>query len=99
MTWREPPTADFDDDATFRWPFWQVDVDEADLFGDPHERFNTAPMFIQDPDAPQYITPPNPIRSIAIRLLRQLDVGLESDPFGGNHSASAPRPWNYQTRE
>lgn len=29
----------------------EVGVDEADLFGDLHERFNTVPMFIQDPQA------------------------------------------------
>lgn len=51
MPWRDPPVADFDRDETFRWPFWEVGVDEADLFGDLHTRFNTVPMFIQDPHA------------------------------------------------
>ncbi|RSL68347.1 hypothetical protein CEP54_002887 [Fusarium duplospermum] len=51
MPWRKPPRVNFEEQAEYRWPFWKVDLDEDDLFGDLHERFNTVPMFIQDPDA------------------------------------------------
>ncbi|KAJ3457244.1 hypothetical protein MRS44_014385 [Fusarium solani] len=51
MPWRNPPRVNFEEQAEYRWPFWKVDLDEDDLFGDLHERFNTVPMFIQDPDA------------------------------------------------
>jgi hypothetical protein len=43
--------ADLDEDYEFHWPCWRVGVDMEDLFGDLHERFNTAPMFIQDPES------------------------------------------------
>lgn len=51
MPWRGAPNIDFDQQPEYRWPLCKVDADEEDLFGDLHERFNTAPMFIQDPDA------------------------------------------------
>lgn len=51
MSWRDPPVADFDESEEFHWPSWRVGVDMADLFGDLHERFNTAPMYIQDAES------------------------------------------------
>ncbi|KAH6988715.1 hypothetical protein EDB80DRAFT_730826 [Ilyonectria destructans] len=51
MPWRPPPVVDFDQQPEYRWPFWKVGLDEAALFGELHERFNTTRMFIQDPDA------------------------------------------------
>ncbi|RSL78392.1 hypothetical protein CEP51_008268 [Fusarium floridanum] len=51
MSWRKPPRVNFEEQAEFRWPFWKLGLKEDDLFGDLHERFNTVPMFIQDPDA------------------------------------------------
>jgi hypothetical protein len=51
MPWRDPPRVDFDDRPEYQWPCWNVDMDFEDLFGELHERFNTAPMFLQDPDA------------------------------------------------
>lgn len=51
MPWRPPPVVDFDQQPEYRWPFWKVGLDEASLFGELHERFNTTRMFIQDPDA------------------------------------------------
>ncbi|KFH48482.1 hypothetical protein ACRE_006170 [Hapsidospora chrysogenum ATCC 11550] len=51
MPWRDAPRVDFDDQPKYRWPCWNVDMDFEDLFGELHERFNTAPMFLQDPDA------------------------------------------------
>ncbi|KAK7424281.1 hypothetical protein QQX98_000549 [Neonectria punicea] len=47
MPWRKTPPQQ----AEYRWPFWKLGLEEDDLFGDLHERFNTVPMFIQDPDA------------------------------------------------
>lgn len=35
----------------YQWPFWKVGLKHEDLFCELHERFNTASMFIQDPDA------------------------------------------------
>lgn len=51
MSWRNPPRVNFEEQAEYRWPFWKLGLEEDDLFGDLHERFNTVPMFIQDPDA------------------------------------------------
>ncbi|RSL64598.1 hypothetical protein CEP53_003992 [Fusarium sp. AF-6] len=51
MPWRKPPRVNFEEQAEYRWPFWKLGLEEDDLFGDLHERFNTVPMFIQDPDA------------------------------------------------
>ncbi|RMJ15129.1 hypothetical protein BHE90_002693 [Fusarium euwallaceae] len=51
MSWRKPPRVNFEEQAEYRWPFWKLGLQEDDLFGDLHERFNTVPMFIQDPDA------------------------------------------------
>ncbi|WAO94749.1 Hypothetical protein NCS54_01234700 [Fusarium falciforme] len=51
MPWRKPPRVNFEEQAEYRWPFWKLGLQEDDLFGDLHERFNTVPMFIQDPDA------------------------------------------------
>ncbi|KAM0438700.1 hypothetical protein ACHAPT_001457 [Fusarium lateritium] len=51
MPWREPPRVNFEEQAEYRWPFWKLGLNEDDLFGDLHQRFNTAPMFIQDPQA------------------------------------------------
>ncbi|KAF4509341.1 hypothetical protein G6O67_003519 [Ophiocordyceps sinensis] len=53
MPWRGPPVADFDQQPQYRWQFWQVGLQEDDLFGELHQRFNTMPHpgYIQDPDA------------------------------------------------
>ncbi|KAI8713048.1 hypothetical protein NCS52_01248100 [Fusarium sp. LHS14.1] len=51
MPWRKPPRVNFEEQAEYRWSFWKLGLQEDDLFGDLHERFNTVPMFIQDPDA------------------------------------------------
>lgn len=51
MPWRDPPEVDFDKCEEYRWPFWNVDLEEEDLFGILHKRFNTTQMFVQDPKA------------------------------------------------
>ncbi|RSM02853.1 hypothetical protein CEP52_007756 [Fusarium oligoseptatum] len=51
MSWKKPPRVNFEEQAEYRWPFWKLGLEEDDLFGDLHERFNTVPMFIQDPNA------------------------------------------------
>ena len=42
---------DFEDQPQYRWPCTKVGFKLEDVFGELHERFNTAPMFLQDPDA------------------------------------------------
>ncbi|TWU71812.1 hypothetical protein ED733_001120 [Metarhizium rileyi] len=51
MPWRNAPDIDFDEQPQYRWPSWRVDYKLEDLFGELHEKFNTVPIFIQDPDA------------------------------------------------
>lgn len=48
MPWRAPPRYDFVRDPQYQWPSWLVGYRMDALFGELHERFNTAPLFLQD---------------------------------------------------
>lgn len=49
IPWQDSPRVDFDAQPEYRWPSQELGLDEDDLFGALHSRFNTAPIFIQNP--------------------------------------------------
>ncbi|KAF4999468.1 hypothetical protein FDECE_11504 [Fusarium decemcellulare] len=51
MPWAEAPKVDFREERKYRWSCGHLGLKESALFGELHERFNTVPMFIQDPEA------------------------------------------------
>lgn len=48
MPWRAPPCVDFVEEPQYQWPSWLVGHRMDALFGELHERFNTAPLFLLD---------------------------------------------------
>lgn len=49
MPWQTKPIVP-DLDKEYGWPAWTI-LNEENLFGELHERFNTTPFFIQDPES------------------------------------------------